>query len=64
MNTTDQKTERNKYPLPTPFGPSCLSTTHLKAGQFQLQKTKWKLPKLIEKNISVLPVENKILQQE
>jgi hypothetical protein len=50
MNTTDQKPERNKYPSPTPFGPSCLSTTHLKAGQFQLQKTIWKLPKLIEKN--------------
>jgi hypothetical protein len=61
MKTTDQKPERNKYPSPTPFAPSCLSTTHLKAGQFQLQKTKWKLPKLIEKNISVLPVENKIL---
>jgi hypothetical protein len=27
MNTTDQKPERNKYPSPTPFGPSCLSTT-------------------------------------
>jgi hypothetical protein len=61
MNTTDQKPERNKYPSPTPFGPSCLSTTHLKADQFQLQKDKTEASKVnLEEHLSVASREQDI----